>query len=203
MWRRVSLLHAYSQAKAYHALDACGAVTIARLAPPPPPFWCDQLVKDGIFDAGLTHWNYWEDPPGTTYEHVGTYIRVYSPEGRVGLSCLYQTIDLPVATYTLRFFASVCLFWEKGREYWGFQPMPITVKLWDGDFDIEKTPLWEKTWWDTSYEDGTFHWIGISATFTVTNTVPKVTLGFVFDDAYSDEWFVWYTDDVSLHVREF
>jgi len=154
------------------------------------------------FTEGLLHWNYWEDPPDTTHEHEGTYIRVYSPRTRVGKSCLYQTIDLPPGTYALKFSASVILFWRRGRRLYGFQPMPITVKIWDGAFDPEKPALWERTWRGSSYEDGTFHWIGIEDTFIIANAEPQVTLGFWFDDFRGDEWFVWYVDDVSLHVEE-
>jgi len=177
---------------------------LARAKAPPPAVAvpvCAELVKNGRFEEGMKYWSYWEHPPDTEHEHVGTYIRVYSPKARVGRSCLYQTIDLPPGTYSLRFSASVCLFWRRGRRLYGFQPMPITIKLWDGAFDPEKPALWERTWQGSSYEDGTFHWIGIADSFTIANSEPQVTLGFLFEDARNDEWFVWYVDDVKLHAK--
>jgi len=176
---------------------------LAKLAPPavPPPKVCAELVKNGDFEQGMKHWSYWEDPPGTETS-IDWYFRVYSPRARVGKSCLYQTIQLPPGTYSLKFNAVVALFWRLGHRLYGFQPMPITVRIWDGEFDPVKPALWERTWRDTSWEDGTWHWIGLVDKITVTSSEPEITLGFWFEDTRSDEAFVWYVDNVRLHLEE-
>jgi len=153
------------------------------------------------FEEGMRYWNYWEDPLGTEHRHIGTYIRVFSPEARVGRSCLYQTIDLPPGMYPLRFGASICFFRYRCVKVRGALPTPLTVKIWDGAFDIGNPALWERTWRENSCEDGTFHWVGIVDHLTITNSEPQITLGFVFEDERSDEWFAWYVDNVSLHIE--
>jgi len=173
----------------------------AKPAPVPPVPACTELVKNGDFEQRMRYWSYWEDPPGTQTS-IDWYFRIRSPEARIGASCLYQTIDLPPGTYTLKFGASVALFWKLGYAYYGFQPMPITVRIWDGEFDPAKPALYERTWEGTSREDGTWHWIGLADTIVLTNSQPKITLGFWFEDPSSVYAFVWYVDRVKLHVVE-
>jgi len=163
----------------------------AKAVPPPPPEACAELIRNGDFLEGMRYWSYWEEPPGTRCHPWGPTIRIYSPTWRVGKSCLYQLIELSPATRTIDLEAGLWL-WRENPAY----PVPFTIKIWDGSFDPQKPPLYERTWEGVS---GTFK--RVTDRVTIANAEPQVTFGFWFEDARSDEWFVWYADKASLHVE--